>query len=195
VNGSLVYEQRPTPRAMAEGFAEFLLGVAFLQTLLDPTVLGGRWIQLALELITIEALLIHGSSFLNLQMSKDGPPKGYKRTIFLFAGIYLLFGFGLSVAFKSVGPLAAMVAFTAARTWAAVREPPPVEVRRRWFFMQASINLFFYVGAGAIGFVVAGFEFNRGAMVVVMAAAFYLARGIATMWAWPRRVDLTPFAT
>jgi hypothetical protein len=178
---------------MAEGFAEFLLGVAFLQTWFDPLVLGERWVRLALELVTVETLLIHGSSFMNLQMSKEGPPKGYKGTIFLFAGLYLFFGIGLSIAFKSPGPLAAMVAFTAARTWAAVREPPPREMARRLFFMRASFNLLMYVVAGAVGFVLGGFEFNRGSMVVAMAAAFYLARGISTMWAWPRRVDLAHF--
>jgi len=204
----MIITQRPSVWTVAAGLPEFALGAAFAVTWRDPSTLGVEWVGYAMMLVILEFILIHANAFLGWRAMLAPTPRDRLRAIAGFGGIYLLFGIGISLAFHSWGPVLAVVTLTATRLWSALRDPPPTELARAWFGGQVGLNAVLYLLLAActvflpipeLGVKSWMYESSSSdpglwevhpQLPVFMACVFYSVRGLITITAWPRRMNL-----
>ena len=207
--GTVAFDRKPSAQRAIAGLPEFVFGAVFAAGWFSPAGLTERIVAVAAQAMAVEALLVHANTMLGWRvMSADR--RRQLRLIALFGLFYVVFGAALSVAFKSLGPLLIVVGFSVSRTWSALADPPPSEFAQRTWYHETGMNLGLYVllmivtafvplpfAGGFPGVVSEPMLWTDGwdwevERLVPMAAAFYLMRGFATMWAWPRRIYLLP---
>ena len=207
--GTIAHDQKPSIRKLIAGLPEFAFGAMFASTWLTPGGFSNRIVGIATQAMAVEFLLVHANTIFGWR-AMSGDRNRQWRLIALFGLFYAAFGGALSMGFKSLNPLVIIVVFSVTRTWSALTDPPPSEFVRRYWYHQTGMNFGLYgllaivtafvplPFAGGFPGVVSepmlwfdGWDWEAGRLVA-MAAAFYLMRGLATMWPWPRRIYLLP---
>jgi hypothetical protein len=207
--GTVIYHQKPSVKKVLSGLPEFAFGAWFAAMWLSPDGFTARTIGLAYQSMAVELLLVHAATLFTWQTMSTKRREHWK-VIAWFAAFYTAFGIALSLAFRSPTPMVIVVTFAITRTWASIAEPPPAEFAQRLWYNQTGMNIGLYFllalvtafvplpfAGGSLTSVVEPMLWFDGwdwvvERLVFMASAFYLIRGFAVMWPWPRRLYLLP---
>jgi hypothetical protein len=207
--GTIAYDQKPELKKVLAGLPEFAFGLFFTIKWLSPDGFVGSTMRLAFQAMAIEMLLVHANTMFGWRAMASDRRK-QSGLIALLGAFYVAFGGALSLAFKSLAPFAIIIGFSITRAWSSMVDPPPDEFAQRYWFNMTGLNIGWYsfialvtvfvplplVGGMPLGISEPMLWFDgwdwEEHRLIFMAGAFYLLRGFATMWPWPRRLYLTP---